>query len=174
MLLGASREEKVSRPIPCGPELSPKPFIVRLRIFLPKQREENNDKGRIIPILEAALRQADSHIEYISLETKDDWDSIRVYYEDTSTLIIPVPNLSLMAILAKVSDRCAAEKELRLLEKSAPTVWPVPAGGFDEWAITAKAQAEAEKFLEYRYRLSGPQTDYIFGKMALFLLQNSD
>ena len=79
-----------------------------------------------------------------------------------------------MAILAKVSDRCAAEKELRLLEKSAPTVWPVPAGGFDEWAITAKAQAEAEKFLEYRYRLSGPQTDYIFGKMALFLLQNSD
>lgn len=131
-------------------------------------------KVEFIPILEAALRQADSHIEYIRLETKDDWDSIRVYYEDTSTLIIPVPNLSLMAILAKVSDRCAAEKELRLLEKSAPTVWPVPAGGFDEWAITAKAQAEAEKFLEYRYRLSGPQTDYIFGKMALFLLQNSD
>ena len=51
-------------------------------------------KVEFIPILEAALRQADSHIEYISLETKDDWDSIRVYYEDTSTLIIPVPNLS--------------------------------------------------------------------------------
>lgn len=39
-------------------------------------------KVEFIPILEAALRQADSHIEYISLETKDDWDSIRVYYED--------------------------------------------------------------------------------------------
>ena len=131
-------------------------------------------KAEFVPILEAALRQADSRIEYISLETKEDWDSVRVYYEDARTLIIPVPNLSLMAILAKVSDRCAAEKELQLLEESAPTVWPVPVCGFDEWATTAKAQADAEKFLEYRYRLSEPQTDYIFGKMALFLLQTSD
>ena len=36
-------------------------------------------KVEFIPILEAALRQADSHIEYISLETKDGhcWRDLR-------------------------------------------------------------------------------------------------
>lgn len=128
-------------------------------------------KVEFIPILEAILRQADSNIEIVDFSERDGNESIEVIYRDGPSWVFPVTNLSLMAILAKVSDRCAAQYEVELLGTSGPAVWPIPPGGFKEWASSSKAKAEAKRFLEYRYRLNEAQADYIFGKMALFLLQ---
>lgn len=76
-----------------------------------------------------------------------------------------------MDILAKTSEMCAPQFELRIREESKPAMCPVPHETFEQWAETEKAQLEAWRFLKYRYRLSSVEADYIFGKMALFLMQ---
>lgn len=125
--------------------------------------------------MEAVLRQADNAIDFIEFTSKGEGETlhetIRIYYANDHEIVIPVTNMSLMDILSKTSEMCAPQHELRILEESKPAMWPVPPETFEQWAETEEAQLDAWCFLKYRYRLSSVEADYIFGKMALFLMQ---
>lgn len=132
-------------------------------------------KAEFMPILEGILRQADSTIDYLDFTTRGEGESsqevITIFYANAPEISLPVTNLSLMDILVAVSERCAPQYELRLLHESQPAVWSFPLESFEQWAETEKAQSEAWRFLKYRYRMNETEANYIFGRMALFLMQ---
>ena len=119
-----------------------------------------------IYILECILKCADDEILIADFMPGKE-DIIDIHYKGSIVYSIPIKSKTNLGILAEVSKLCYEERKnedliVKSKEDSSPS---------QDWEELELEQSEMKKFLFYLCRMTSVQKDYIFGKMALMMLE---